>query len=186
LIKKTLLKSIKELEKTRSKFIVEKFRAEQTEHQPHVEVPSNVIQKRNYQDSNSRNFDETCHHRDYNVVRTEPSKPIRVRDVRKEAIEQDLLTKQRLSQKTQNLVQFKKLAQERYTNAITTVGMDQRKIKLFHEMKDLEIEDRSRKQVNASMHASTFKSHYVHSGQDHLTRMFQSQFQIGYTNGTLY
>jgi hypothetical protein len=185
-IKRALLKGLKELENARSKFVVEKFRSQLlSEHFPNSEIPSNPIQKLNYINHSQKHFDESCHHRDFDVVRTQPFLQGTSRNVRKDAEELEKVNRERLQINMRKLSEFNKIAADRYKHAITTVGMDRRKSKLFEEMKELESEDRSRKQHNATKHASTFRSHFVHSGVDKLTRVFQSQFQIGYTNGIM-
>lgn len=61
-IKKALLASIKEQEKIRSMYIVEKHRAQASEQPIHTEIPSNPIIAR-------PDFNKTSHHRDYAAVR---------------------------------------------------------------------------------------------------------------------
>lgn len=56
LMKKALMESIHEQEALRAKYVVEKFRSEQTEHVPNIELPSNPTHK-------LTNFENTEHHR---------------------------------------------------------------------------------------------------------------------------
>ena len=69
LIKKSLLKSIQEQERLRSKYVVEKFRASLTDHIPNIDLASQPLHKSNYRDVSDTNFDETCHHREYAAIR---------------------------------------------------------------------------------------------------------------------
>lgn len=42
------------------------------------------------------------------------------------------------------------------------------------------MQDRHRKQINASLHASTFRPHNVHPGEAKISEMFTSRFHIEY------
>jgi hypothetical protein len=180
-----LHQSVKELELARSKYIVEKYHSEKSEHPPHLEIPSNSIQKMNYNDRNNPHFDETNHHRNFDVIRTHASNENLVRDVKQDAEIQSKAVQERIIEKTRRLQELKQVASRRYKKAITEVAMDQRKVQLLRDMKDIEITDRSRKQVNASRHAEQFRAHYVYGGADRLAQAFQSQFQIGFSSGIL-
>lgn len=64
------MKSVQEQERLRSEYIVQKFKASRTEHTPDIEtLPPNPLQKRNFNDRNTKTFDETSHHRDYAAIR---------------------------------------------------------------------------------------------------------------------
>jgi hypothetical protein len=182
-MKRLLHQSVKELEMARSKYIVEKHNAEKSEYGTHIEIPSNTIQKMNYHDRINPQFDETNHHREFDVVRTHASNEDLIRDVKQEAEVESKAVQQRIFEKTKRLEELKQVAQQRYKKAITEVAMDQRKVLLLRDMKDIEVTDRSRKQVNASRHAAQFRRHYVYTGVDRLSQAFQSQFQIGFSSG---
>lgn len=49
---------------------------------------------------------------------------------------------------------------------------------MIHELNQLNIQDTHRKQENAILHASTFRSRFASMAQDKLADQFSRQFQI--------
>ncbi len=84
------------------------------------------------------------------------------------------------SRKMQRKEQLDIDARARYQDAINSVAMDQKKEKMIQELISLQLQDRQRKQTNASNHASLFRPHFVNIGQEKIARHFKDHFQIEY------
>jgi hypothetical protein len=51
---------------------------------------------------------------------------------------------------------------------------------MLQQLTKLHLEDRYRKQVNATLHASTFRPQFLNYGDKQITEKFASRFQIEY------
>ncbi|KAJ3360048.1 hypothetical protein HDU91_004724 [Kappamyces sp. JEL0680] len=179
-IKKALLRSIHEQEKLRSQYLVDKFRSNQTDHVPNVELPSVPVHTTNRHDQGLKHFDETSHHRNYAAVRCVVAKPGQRPDVVKEAERATARMNQYHKQKMERREMLDIAARGRYQDAINGVAMDQKKEKMLQHLSSLDIEDRQRKQINATFHANTFRPHFVYMGEEKMASRFTSHFQIEY------
>jgi hypothetical protein len=132
-IKKALLRSIHEQEKLRSQLVVDRFRANQSEHVPNIDVASLPVQKTNMHDQSRKMFDETSHHREYaavrcvgklasinNLVARSGQRP----DVFKEANRAVIQSNQYQIQKVERKETLDIAARGRYQDAINGVAMD--------------------------------------------------------------
>ena len=101
-------------------------------------------------------------------------------DVVQAAAEEAIRRQQDRNRKIQRKEQLDIDARARYQEAINSVAMDQKKEKMIQELLRLQVQDRQRKQTNASNHASLFRPHFVNLGQEKIAKHFQDHFQIEY------
>ncbi|KAJ2994800.1 hypothetical protein HDV02_001299 [Globomyces sp. JEL0801] len=187
-IKKALLQSIHNQEKLRAQYLVHNYREKMADHIPAVEIEPHSIQKANRETVSKATFDETCFHRDYAVIRCERNRLLNVLilapkknrpDVFKEALIETDRARHDLMEKAMSRQQFAKQADDRYKSVLHTMYMNKKRTQLFKDMTSIYREDRHRKQTNATIHAASFRPHYIRVGVDKLTSKFEDQFHIG-------
>ena len=93
---------------------------------------------------------------------------------------EEIRNQQDQNKKMQRKEQLDIEARARYQGAINNIAMDQKKEKMIQELFKLQIQDRQRKQINASSHAQTFRGHFVSMDQAMIARRFTDHFQIEY------
>ncbi|KAJ3275576.1 hypothetical protein HDV01_007579 [Terramyces sp. JEL0728] len=166
-IRLLLLQLVREQEQKRSKYIASKDKIVKP-----VEIESNTIQKNNYENQTKKSFDDSCYHRDFDIVRIEKPQA----DPYKEAIIQSQITEKKLQDKENEILHYEKQRDERYQTAINQVLLDQRKNQLIQQLQSLKQQDLQRKFENAILNASLNK----HNQMFHdLNIKFEKQFQIG-------
>ncbi|KAJ3321335.1 hypothetical protein HDV06_004439 [Boothiomyces sp. JEL0866] len=163
-----LLKLVREQELKRSQYIASKEKVIKP-----VEIESNNIQKLNYQIHQNKDFDESCFHRNYDIIRIEKQQV----DPRIEAVKQAEITIQKIQEKEKENIQYEKTKQDRYQQAINQVLLDQRKDQLIKQLQDLKQKDLKRKHENAILNAKLNRSNFAEFHD--LNLKFEKQFQIG-------
>jgi hypothetical protein len=137
-IKKALISSIKEQERIRAKYIVEKHRALALEQPVNTEIPSNPITSR-------PDFSKTSHHRDYAAVRCISKKIILIhldemkenrKDPVLDAFREQSRAKADLDLKIKQTHEAAVTAKNRYQDAINKVALEQVITKLISEKAD--------------------------------------------------
>ncbi|KAJ3256194.1 hypothetical protein HK103_005653 [Boothiomyces macroporosus] len=162
-----LLKLVREQEEKRSRYIASKPPIIKP-----MEIESNNIQKLNYQTRQNKDFDDSCFHRDYDIVRIEKQQV----DPYNEAIIKQKETELKLKEKEKENIENMKTKNQRYQHAINQVLLDQRKEQLIKQLQDLKQRDLKRKHENAILNAKLNRSNFIEFHD--LNSKFEKQFQI--------
>lgn len=124
LCKNSLLQAIHDQENLRARMVVERYRNEVRNTPPSADILSNPVRSRRIISSEMR-YDETCFHREFDVVRCEIADERKHMSVEQAAKLQSIETADALKIKGETFAENKTTAHNRYTHAIGGVAMNQ-------------------------------------------------------------
>ncbi|KAI8923535.1 hypothetical protein BC831DRAFT_470558 [Entophlyctis helioformis] len=189
LMRRALLRSVKTQEDFRTQLVVHQCRERLKNSVQTVEILSQpltrinrlVLQHGQTRQMHPRDYERTAIHRDYVVVRCDqPVQPdhIPAQTVRENAEAVRRLRTQALATRQETLKVLDESAKTRHRKAVLDIHMAKKRETVIHELGQLDLDDRRRKQANAALYQHHFRPDFVRLAPGQLKTKFIHQFDL--------